>query len=732
MSSSLRVAMGALLGISFASLFQPSIAQTAPQSGGSAAVLETIVVTAEKREASLKDVPMSVTALGGEALEELQARDFADYAALVPGLSLASGQAGQTRLTLRGQNAGGVGSTVAVYVDESPFGSSTALLNGSIDTGDFDTWDMQRIEVLRGPQGTLYGANSEGGLLKFVTNAPKLGKFSVAGELGGEGIAHGGAGGAARVAVNLPLGDKAAFRLTGFYDDVPGYIDDPSRSKSDLNHGKKQGGRASLLFAPTDAFSLRLTAALQKSSYDGTNIMDIDPATLKAAYADLQQQRAVPEPSTFKYDNYNATIDWNVGAFKVVSTTSYGKLDVNTVTDGTPVYGGLAGAFGGTGAPLDGVNDLKKFTQEIRLTSPTSKSFDWQVGGYYTHETAALVQNLLSVTAPDGPPLATIITPVVNSSYRESAAFLDLTFHVNSQFDIQAGGRRSHNTQGATQTTTYHPAFGIDPVVVVGDSSENVWTYSVAPTWHVNSDTMTYARLATGYRPGGPNVLPPDAPGDVQRSYGSDRTTNIELGVRSTQLAGRMSLDFAVYHVNWKNIQLFEVVSGFGVNANGGTARSQGLEWNLAYLPVRDLTLQWTGAYTDAKLTSDAVTIGAASGSRLPYAPKWSTAVDGEYKHAASGKLRGFCGATWSYVGSRATDFASAATPTGQFTVGSYSTLDVRVGLDSDHYRLTLYGKNLGDRRGITNYSSAAAGAPYSTLSITQPTTVGLSLSMKF
>ena len=116
--------------------------------------------------------------LSGSTLDDLQARDFADYAALVPGLSLASGQSGLTRLTLRGQNAGGVGSTVAVYIDESPFGSSTALLNGAIDTGDFETWDMQRIEVLRGPQGTLYGANSEGGLLKFVTNAPQLGKFS--------------------------------------------------------------------------------------------------------------------------------------------------------------------------------------------------------------------------------------------------------------------------------------------------------------------------------------------------------------------------------------------------------------------------------------------------------------------------------------------------------------------------------------------------------------------------
>src|SRR5271155_3381139 len=140
--------------------------------------LASIVVTAEKKEERLQDVPLSITALAGKELDKLQYRDFSDYAALVPGLSLVSAQPGLTTLTLRGENAGGVGSTVAVYLDESPFGSSSALLNGSINTGDFDTWDMQRVEVLRGPQGTLYGANSEGGLLKFVTNAPVLGSLS--------------------------------------------------------------------------------------------------------------------------------------------------------------------------------------------------------------------------------------------------------------------------------------------------------------------------------------------------------------------------------------------------------------------------------------------------------------------------------------------------------------------------------------------------------------------------
>ena len=207
MNTTVRAAVSAVLGIAGTCLFQVSNAQVATQATTSDALeLETVIVTAEKREESLQDVPMAVTALGGSRLDDIQARDFADYAALVPGLSLSTGQSGFTRLTLRGQNAGGVGSTVAVYIDESPFGSSTGLVNGSINTGDFDTWDMKRIEVLRGPQGTFYGANSEGGLLKFVTNAPELGKFAIAGEAGGERISAGGSG------AQGELGQLAAWR----------------------------------------------------------------------------------------------------------------------------------------------------------------------------------------------------------------------------------------------------------------------------------------------------------------------------------------------------------------------------------------------------------------------------------------------------------------------------------------------------------------------------------------
>ncbi len=239
-------------------------------------------------------------------------------------------------------------------------------------------------------------------------------------------------------------------------------------------------------------------------------------------------------------------------------------------------------------------------------------------------------------------------------------------------------------------------------------------------------------RLATGFRPGGPNVLPPGLPAGVPLEYGSDKTTNIELGIRSTQLEGLLSIDVAAFHIDWTNIQLLQTFSGFTVNGNGGKARSQGLEWTFGYMPLHGLTLSWTGAYTDAKLTEPVPALHGDSGDPLPYAPKWSTSLDGEYDWAAFADYKGFVGGTWSYVGTRSTDFGSSADTLSQVELPSYNTYAVRLGLDNNRYRITLYGKNLGDTRGITSYVSSSAPGLQGTMGVIQPRTIGVTLSAKF
>ncbi|MGH7025335.1 MAG: TonB-dependent receptor [Caulobacteraceae bacterium] len=749
-----------LLGLAAAPLAASAQTATPPNAGqGAATSLQEVVVTAEKRTEQLKNVPMSVSALPGAALEKLHVMDFGDLAAFVPGLSLVSSDPGVTRLTLRGQNAGGDGSTVAVYVDESPFGSSNALLNGAILTSDFDTWDLARTEVLRGPQGTLYGANSEGGLIKFVTNPPVLGNYSAAIEATGESMAHGQLGGDIRGMANLAWGDIVALRVDAFNQAIPGYVDDPLSGQRYVNQGQRYGGRASLLFKPTDNFSIRLTALGQWLNTNGSSQVDIDPVTLQPVHGDLTQERYYPEPSTFRYENYNGTINWDLGPVNLVSTTSYGVMDTARQVDGTSatyvpaslvdgVYsppvslgGLLSGIFGEQLGAYENNNAyLKKFTQEIRLSSPASDRWEWQLGAYYTHEDGDLAQALNAFLIPGGASAGLPALEIVSltSTYQEWAGFGDLTYHFNSSFDLQIGGRYSANKQSGTESLA---GLLVATTNFTTPSSGHVFTWSVAPRWHVNANTLVYARVATGFRPGGPNVLPPGTPASVPREYGADNTINYEIGVRSTQFEGRLSIDVAAFYVDWNNIQLLEYVDNTGVDANGGKARSDGVEWTFGLAPVRGLRFNWTGAYTDAVLTSPASAVNAYPGDPLPYAPKWSTSLDGEYDWPMFGNYNGFVGATWSYVGSRSTDFASGPTSpefpdqpeaAGQVVLPSYNTFAVRLGLENDRYSVQLWGKNLGDTRGINSYESSGAPGFAGEAAYIEPRTFGITLAAKF
>ena len=702
--------------------------------------LEEVIVTAERRAEPLKEVPMSATALAGATLDKLQDTSFADYASLVPGLALQSLGPGVTRLILRGQNAGGAGSTVGVYVDDSPFGSSTSLLNGSVLTGDFDPWDLERVEVLRGPQGTFYGANSEGGLLKFVTRAPVLGQYSAAGEMTGESLAYGQDGWSAHGVVNLPLGDAAAFRASGFGEGIPGYINDPLTNSRDVNRGSKYGARASVLLVPAEGLSVRLTAVYQNTRTNGTSLVDINPVTLQPVHGDLTQERYLAEPRTFTYQNYNATLDWAFGPMRLVSSSSYGVLDSNQESDDTSLSEGSVtlGEVDSTrlhvpgplGISADAPQTLDKFTQEIRLASRTSEPLEWQFGGYYTRESGVLGELLSAVALPSAASsgLPVLESDALSSTYTEWAGFGDLTYHFNSQFDIQGGARWSTNQQTGSEHET---AFFSGTTSFDTRSQGDVVTYSLAPRWLVNGNTVTYARVATGWRPGGPNLLPVDAPAGVPKAYDADNTRNYEAGVRSTQINGTLSIDVAAFYVDWNKIQLVEVVDNTGVNGNGGTARSRGLEWTFGYVPVQRLTFTWIGAYTDAELTSPDSVINGNSGNPLPYVPKVTSSLDGEYQHPVFGDYKGFIGGNWSYVGSRSTDFASSPTR-GQMELPSYNTFAARIGLENRSYRVEIYGKNLGDSRGITQYFAGNAPGSAGELGVIRPRLVGVSLSARY
>jgi outer membrane receptor protein involved in Fe transport len=558
--------------------------------------------------------------------------------------------------------------------------------------------------------------------------------------------------------VNLPVTGSAALRLDGFYSKLPGYINDPQLGQSDVNRGYQEGGRASFLVNVSDNLSIRLTAFGQLLHTDGSPEIDVigAPNALAPPADQLQpddgnydQHRYIAEPATFKYDIYSGSLDWNLGWGTLTAITSYGTTTENQIFDGTSadfapgVTGGdLVESIlpPGTDAGAYETDDLyiKKFTQEVRLVSSASQTLEWQLGAFYTRESSTLAETIPSFIIPTlaSTGLPSLENINLDSLYREWSGFGQITYHFNPAFDLSLGGRWSENKQTANELIS---GLLVNPPEPSGGASTGTdFTYSIAPRWHVTPDTMAYVRVASGYRPGGPNALPPLTTG-VPTSYQADSTVNYEIGLKTLQLDNRLSIDVDAFLINWKKIQLLEFVDNFNINANGGTATSRGLEWSFALTPLTGLNLTLTGAYVDAYLTEDAPATGGISGDPLPYAPKWSDSLDGEYTWHAFGEYSAFGGATWSYIGSRVDDFAATATVQGNALVfepnpradlGGYNTLNLRLGLQDERWTFEVYCKNIADSRGLTFYTNTGTPNSGGAIVVQEPRTIGVTIDL--
>lgn len=729
---------------------------------------QEIVVTAQKRVQVLLDVPSSVTVVGGDTLDRQQAKSFQDYLSLVPGFSVNGSTAGVTRVTLRGANTGGVSSTVAIFMDDVPFGSSTGLANGSILSGDFDPFDINRLEVLRGPQGTLYGASSFGGVIRYITNAPKLNKFEARGQAGIEDTEHGGLGYNAAAVFNAPLGDKAAIRVDGFYRKDHGYVSSIGNNPlfgpgtgtlvaKDFNDRKSFGGRASLLFDPTSRLSIRLTAFAQNLNSGGSNTFDIDPNTLHPLYGGFVQSVYQAQPNHIKYRVYYGSADWDLGFANFFSVTSYSTFKEQFQIDQTfalgptvnfiaqsPVLFPLLGLSAPATTPF-GVQGFQttstnKFTQEFRLSSPNNDTFEWLLGAFYTHEKSAIDPQNIFATDFGTDHIAAGVDPIalvlLHSKYDEYAGFANGTWHITPRADLTFGGRWAHNKQSAHENITS----GIIGNQTADDnSSESVFTYSVAPRYELSKHASIYARVASGFRPGGPNVVPTRIPPPTTPTptfYKADRLTNWEVGIKAEAPdARRWSLELAAYHIDWSNIQLFEVVNQIGINTNGGKARVNGLEFSGALRPAPGLTLSTNGAYTSAKLLDDTTTdAGGLAGDPLPFVPKWSGAIHADYEFPLSPTLGGFVGASASYIGKRTGPFNDRHPDGSLVRVPGYTEVDLRGGVNFGQFTVEAFARNLFDKRGLTDaggFNPLTEGVPAGAASAAaiRPRTIGLTLT---
>ncbi len=712
-----------------------TVAQTTADTG-----IEEVVVTATRRSESLQSVAGEVTALTGTNLAELNAHEFADFAAYVPGLSYASEGPTSNLIVIRGITTGSqLSSAVGLYLDDVPLGASTSFGLG-YESLNVNVFDLARVEVLNGPQGTLYGATSLGGTIKYVTAPPDLRKFSA--DAGAEvySTEHSGVSHAYRGMLNLPFGDGiGALRLDGFGEYDAGYAEDPVYHRDNLGWARPEGGRGSLLLEPLEGLDIRLSAFTQRITGEGGDIGFFSPTTHQPTLGNSYYQ-AYPtaQPGLSSLNLFSLVVDYDTSWAKASSITGYQINHGLSSTDESYVYQPALAAFGGGRDPwsLYVNTQTKKTTEELRLASHDDVRFKWLVGGYFDSEKTIEVVDLFDLANPGGtffgiPPFNSALP----STYHEYAGYADLTVAVTSQFDIGLGVRYSHQTQDYGETVAGLLATGSGLVVTrpTATSDQSVTTYLINPKYKLTEDAMVYARVASGFRPGGPNFVL--APGLGNPTFAPDRLWNYELGEKTTFLDHKLSVDLDVYDIEWKDIQV--TVNNGGVNQleNAGNARVDGVELAVNYRVLAALSLGGSAAYTNARLVTTAPVLEVTTtGDRLPFSPRANFALIATYDFPIMTDYTGAFSVNERYVGDRTSGFGTAVSP--QFQLAPYATTDLNFTINAPHQvQVGLYAKNILDKIGqvssttIANEYNPAAPVP---VFLSTPRTFGLTANVKF
>src|SRR5581483_5842243 len=612
-------------------------------------------------------------------------------------------------------------------------------------------------EVLKGPQGTLFGASSMGGVIHYVFNEPDLEKFGGKAQVGFEGIPRHGTGDSQHLVVNLPIArDMLGVRIEGFRIESPAYIDNVYREQKDVNTSRSEGERVAILWRPSEEFRAQLTSYYQRLLTANQPTMDVQPLTLRPTSGDLETAAKLPQSLQSKLFVNNLQLSYDFSAATLLSSTSLEKAHANIALDASNEYGVLfsLGGIPGNAALFREYNDSKKTTEELRLTSRTAGRIEWLVGYYYTDENATnpeFIDQYNAQGATHTPVLPGIVQASIASVLREHALYGDLTYHFGSAFDLQGGVRYDRVTQEYAQP--YYIFGGAVGAPEQATATLSKTTYLGTARYHFDRDTMLYARIATGYRPGGPNDKPPTVVTQaVPATYQPDSLISYELGLKGALAARVLGYTVNAYRVEWKNIQAlgFDAASGVNFNTNGGKAHSQGLEVSLDYLPLEGLRLGLSGSFGDAKL-DEAVPLGSVTahrGDELPYAPQVAFTGTIDYTHPLTASMNGFAGLTVAHVGSRRIFFAEQApgipqlgpefvSPVGPLP--AYTTVDLRAGITRDSVTLTAYARNLSNTRGALGAQNTLVGVDLAQgtvgplpLSVIPPRTLGVTLQYDF
>ena len=722
------------------------VIQTAAAQNSSDSLAE-IVVTAQRRAERLQDVPAAITALSGDTLNQMRLQGNADLAAYVPSLSFDVLGPGETTLAIRGLGTSyGLEPAVSLYINETPLDIRT---DGFAGAPDIDFFDVDHVEVLRGPQGTLYGSSSMGGAVRILTAQPDPSAVAVNAEVAGSSMQGGGAGYLTKSAVNLPVTANAAIRIVGAFEHVPGYINQalpgnyavaqpalPVTARR-INEVDLKSGRIIGLWKPTDALTIKPTLM----------ISDVDARNNSNYYSNLPEFTTAdyyPSPQTSRLEVGNLEVDYALDFATLMSSTSVLSRDVQTQSDFTLLLANLAPAFGVADPPNYPETDFDTshnsgFIQEFRLTSPTDQALRWVGGAYFSHyrqhstESSNSASFAEAIGQTTGPNLYLFDQSVID---QQTAAFIDVTYKIMPRLEVTAGERYYELRDSLENTQSGVLGAPSQPLVhakASGNSPRLVLTY------HPVDDSTIYATAARGYRPGGPNVGLPTGIGCTLNSvysplYQPDTVWNYELGTKLEFLDRKLSIDVAAYQIDWKNVQqsVDDPGCGYLFVANVGSARSKGFEAEINYKPVESLLLSASGSYDHAEFVSiDAAFEGAAaarSGEAVPGVPRQKFNLGGEYT-AEIANHTGYLRLDWSHLGSIPAGFTyNAVRP-------AYGSLEAAVGVRAGRYDISLYGHNLTNSNGILEILDGATysyGNTFTTQISTPPRTVGVDLKMHF
>jgi outer membrane receptor protein involved in Fe transport len=690
-----------------------------------------IVVTASRRAERLLDTPQSVSVVTSQELEKTGATQFRDYASKIPGLSYFSFGAGYTQITLRGTSIGfNVSPTVAIYVDDVPYGSSSAFAGSTFTAIDAGLLGLDRIEVLRGPQGTLYGASSVGGLVKYVTSRPDSENFAGHLKAGIATTRHGSEGFNAGGELNIPIAPgKAGLRASAFEFHDGGFVDNVTLGKKDVDRSDIYGGRVDLLLTPADRFSVRLTGYAQDVKRDGNNQVDYN-FDRTPVIGDLKQSRLAPEPFDSKFRLVSAVLNYDLGAADLSWMTSYQTVRTTQWADGSVAFVPLlAAVFHRNYSSVANRSryNTDKFTQEVRLTSSGQRRVQWIIGGFYTHEKSHNVSEFV-LRDPSGNPAPNDVNySLVPSTLGEVAGYADVTVNLTPKFDITGGLRYAHNNQKFSQIGSgllgvSRPKRG---------STEDVVTYLANARYRFSPRLMAYLRFATGYRPGGPNysgIDPTTGETYAPADFKSDRLQSYEAGLKAESADRRLSADISAYYINWDDIQITASRNIFSVRVNAaGGATVRGLEAAFTARPVDGLDLSAALAYQDAEMSRDDADLHARAHERLPNIPRFTANLNADYTFV--GPYRPSIGATYSYMSDRNSGFDAGTGLLRQYELGKVTSLDLRAGMTFGKVNVQAYAKNVFDKRSqIAAYT--ALGLPR--VSVTPPRTIGVNVDTRF